>query len=79
MLPWTIRAAPAADGSRRRFLCVVATTMAGLTALPTAGFASVRGRGPKHPDPRPGITAAKVLPDSQVHNPDALPMFAMVR
>ena len=79
MLPSTNQAAPTADGSRRRFLRVALTALAASVGLPGAARATVLRRGPKHPTPRPGITAAKVLPDDKVHNPEALPMFAMVR
>jgi hypothetical protein len=38
------------------------------------------GRGPKtHPEPRPGITAAHVLPDSKLTDKSAAPVYAMVR
>ncbi|HSR14890.1 MAG TPA: PCYCGC motif-containing (lipo)protein [Gemmatimonadales bacterium] len=71
--------APTTDGSRRRFLSVALAVLAALLGRPASVRASGLRRGPKHPDPRPGITAAKVLADGQVHNPEALPMFAMVR
>lgn len=74
---------------RRRFL----TTLAALAAVaPLTGFARVADgcaamgrmptmRGPHpHPTPRPGITGAKVLTKAQLeHNPDAAPIFDMVR
>ena len=37
-------------------------------------------RGPRtHPEPRPGITAAHVLPDSKLTDKSAAPVYAMVR
>lgn len=36
--------------------------------------------GPRpHPEPRPGITSARVLPDSQLTDKSAAPVYAMVR
>lgn len=75
--------------SRRRFLTTLATLAA---AAPLTGFARVADecaampgmrhvRGPHpHPTPRAGITGAKVLTKAQLeHNPDAAPIFEMVR
>ena len=39
----------------------------------------MRVRKPKHPTPRPGITAAKVLPDASLTDRSAAPVYAMVR
>ena len=36
-------------------------------------------RKPKHPTPRPGITAERVLPDAKLIDKTAAPVFAMVR
>lgn len=44
----------------------------------------LRGRGPRtrdrHPEPRPGVTASRVLPASDLsEHPDAIPVFDLVR
>ena len=39
----------------------------------------MRVRKPKHPTPRPGITAARVLPDASLTDKSAAPVYAMVR
>lgn len=52
--------------SRRRFLALLAGC-AGALALSGRAAAGARPRSGRHPDPRPGITAANVL------KPDALP------
>ncbi len=67
---------------RRRFLTVcvgVIAAGAGLARpLRAAGLAGARGPG--HPTPRPGITAANVLPDAELADyPAALPAFQAVR
>ena len=54
---------------RRRFLATLGATLV-LVSAPRALLARARTTGTraagKHPDPRPGITAASVLPDDQV-------------
>ena len=59
--------------SRRRFLALVPVVLLARTAkaLPV--------RKPEHPEPRPGITAAHVLPDSRLTGKSAAPVYAMVR
>jgi hypothetical protein len=59
--------------SRRRFLFALAS----LTALPRPARAL---RVPlAHPDPRKGITAAKVLKAGELHTPEAAEYFEMAR
>ena len=69
--------------SRRQFLGFIPLV---LVARPMAAMAGRAGpslrsgrQHPKHPTPRPGITAAKVLPDSKVPDKGARRVFAMVR
>ena len=54
-----------------------------LAALPLALFAAraraMPARSPKHPTPRPGITAARVLPASKLHDKSLAAVYAMVR
>jgi len=67
--------------SRRHFVAVCCGLAAsGASAGPLWG-ASRRGRrDPGHPTPRPGITAANVLPDSElVDYPGARPAFEAIR
>lgn len=54
--------------SRRHFLVALAGVCAGAaaTARPLWASARIRTGDPKHPTPRPGITAANVLPDSEL-------------
>ena len=59
--------------SRRRFLA-----LAPLALLARPAWA-MGGRNPKHPTPRPGITAARVLPDAKLTEKSAAPVYAMVR
>ena len=66
--------------SRRRFLALL---LGGLGALSLPRHALARGAfgvaaGP-HPEPRPGITAARVLKADQVENPDIRTIFDKVR
>ena len=70
-----------APATRRRFVAVLLGSAAALAGLPVRAWGSSRlpGSGGTHPDPRPGITAAKVLPADQVHNLEARPVFDMVR
>ena len=71
--------------SRRRFLRPTASALLALAGLLRARPAEARGAvaalGPgKHPTPRPGIDASKVLRRSQLtEHPSAEPVFAMVR
>ena len=63
--------------SRRRFLALLPVA---LFARPVRAMgAPVRRDKPKHPTPRPGITAAKVLPDAKLTDTSAAPVYAMVR
>lgn len=59
--------------SRRHFLAL----------LPPLALArpawSLTPRRPKHPTPRPGITAAHVLADAKLTDRSLVPVFAMVR
>jgi hypothetical protein len=59
--------------SRRRFLALLPLTV---LARP-AGASGVRS--PKHPTPRRGITAARVLPEAKLTEKAAAPVYAMVR
>jgi hypothetical protein len=62
--------------TRRRFLALLP-----LVLLPSRASASgLRGRlGPRHPDPRPGVTAARVLPASRLTDKSVAAVFDMVR
>ena len=63
--------------SRRRFLAMVPLVV---LARPARAFGGARARQkPRHPTPRPGITAARVLPDAKVHDKSVIAVFAMVR
>ena len=79
---------PSDAESRRRFISRSATALlvlAGVARVRPAGaqgLATVVGRGisGKHPTPRPGIDASKVLTrDKLAEHPAAEPVFAMVR
>ena len=59
--------------SRREFVALIPLL---LLARPARALGV---RTPKHPTPRPGITAAKVLPDAKVHDKSVVAVFAMVR
>jgi hypothetical protein len=59
--------------SRRRFLALLPVA---LLARPAR---AMRVDKPKHPTPRPGITAAHVLPDTKLMDRSAAPVYAMVR
>lgn len=59
--------------SRRHFLAVLPVVL--LSRVARAGAV----RSPKHPTPRPGITAARVLPDAKLTDKSAAPVYAMVR
>ena len=59
--------------SRRRFLALIPVVL-------VARMAEARPvRKPKHPTPRPGITASRVLPDARLSDRSVAPVFAMVR
>lgn len=67
---------------RRRFLLTVAGLLVALFPGAPRGWArTVRRRGPgPHPDPRPGITAARVLTAEQLAEwSHAAPVFDLVR
>lgn len=68
--------------SRRQFLSMLPLVLVPrlARALPSGQdvWSTVSAR-PKHPEPRPGITAAKVLPDSVLHSPDAIAAFGLAR
>jgi Protein of unknown function with PCYCGC motif len=59
--------------SRRKFLAMIPLLV---LARP---IQAMRAWKPRHPTPRPGITAARVLPDSKVHDKSLVAVFAMVR
>jgi hypothetical protein len=63
--------------SRRDFLALLPIA---LLARPARAMAARRrDPNPKHPTPRPGITAARVLPDAKLTEKAAAPVYAMVR
>ncbi|MEO7711400.1 MAG: PCYCGC motif-containing (lipo)protein [Gemmatimonadaceae bacterium] len=61
--------------SRRHFV----VTLALLLGRPSRVRAAYGPLKPKHPEPRPGITAARVLRDDMLTDPSLAPVFAMVR
>lgn len=63
--------------SRRHFVAALLSP----AVLRLAGVSAACRRLPVvHPEPRPGVTAAKVLkPDALRDDPDAIPVFDMVR
>jgi hypothetical protein len=63
--------------TRRRFLALIPLAALALLARPRSLRAGTDG--PKHPTPRPGITAARVLPDAKLTEESAAPVYAMVR
>jgi hypothetical protein len=68
--------------SRREFLALLPAALlpTALLARPTRAMGARRlDPKPKHPTPRPGITAAHVLPDAKLTDKAAAPVFAMVR
>jgi hypothetical protein len=69
--------------SRRAFVLAGAGMLAAIAGLPAAADAHVRhprGRGPQHPDPRPGITGANVAAKEQLADvPALIPLFDSVR
>ena len=67
--------------SRRRFLGITASLVAGLL-LPrraSAAVAATAARGGPHPKPRPGITAAKLLSAEQMKGRAAEDAYEAVR
>jgi hypothetical protein len=69
--------------TRRSFVALLPAVLfarpaAAMRAKADPSLRSGRQRDPKHPTPRPGITAAKVLPDAKVEK-SARKAFAMVR
>lgn len=67
--------------TRRRFLQVIAAGIAAGWVSPRA-LAALRAARPaagKHPDPRPGIDASKVLPASALTEASAAPAFEDAR
>jgi hypothetical protein len=67
--------------SRRDLLRSAAVLLGGLAGLPRAGWAfAARPVGGPHPEPRPGITAAKVLTaEALAGHEDAMATFDKVR
>jgi hypothetical protein len=65
--------------SRRRFLAAFTCVAAGIAAAPQSLLAATARRG-VHPRPRPGITAARVVPAASLRNKKkASEVFDMVR
>jgi hypothetical protein len=64
--------------SRRRFLQLLLGGLAAAAGLPRRALARGAFPGP-HPEPRPGITAAKVLKAGQIDNPELRVIFDKVR
>jgi len=70
------------DASRRRFLGLLWAGLGALAVPPRqtlAGALPPRRPAEPHPDPRPGITAARVLPPDRIRNPEARPVYDLVR
>jgi hypothetical protein len=69
--------------SRRAFILTGTGMLAAIVGAPTLAHAHARnnrGRGPQHPDPRPGITGAKVATKEQLADvPALIPLFDSVR
>lgn len=67
--------------SRRAFLTLLPLLLAPrlARALPQARSGAAGRMGPQHPEPRSGITASNVLPDSALHSPEAIAVFGMAR
>jgi Protein of unknown function with PCYCGC motif len=61
--------------SRRRFLALAPLL---LLARPVRAMRASPQK-PRHPTPRPGITAARVLPDAKLPDKSVVAVFAMVR
>ena len=80
-MPLTLSPDAGTSFTRRRFLAVLPLMVLPASASGMLVRARRRGRrGPRqHPEPRAGITAARVLPDSQLTDKSAAPVYAMVR
>ncbi len=71
--------------SRRAFIFTGAGMLAAIVGAPALAHAHAharhaRTRGPQHPDPRPGITGAKVATKEQLKDvPALIPLFDSVR
>lgn len=69
--------------SRRAFIFTGAGMLAAIVGAPALAHAHARNpsaRGPQHPDPRPGITGAKVATKEQLEDvPALIPLFDSVR
>ena len=68
--------------SRRHFVVTLAVLLLGRPTRARADRMPRRPRmlrRPKHPEPRPGITAAHVLRDDMLTDSSLAPVFAMVR
>ena len=62
--------------ARRHFLAMMPLLLLG---RPARARADQVPRKPKHPEPRPGITSARVLRDGMLTDLSLAPVFAMVR
>ena len=62
--------------SRRHFVAMIPVLLLGRASRARAERVP---RKPKHPEPRPGITAARVLRDDMLTDLSLAPVFAMVR
>lgn len=62
--------------SRRHFVVTLSLLLLG---RPARTRADAMPRKPKHPEPRPGVTAARVLRDDMLTDLSLAPVFAMVR
>jgi len=69
--------------SRRAFIFTGAGMLAAIVGAPAVARAHAprpRARGPQHPDPRPGITGAKVATKERLEDvPALIPLFDSVR
>jgi len=69
--------------SRRAFIFTGTGMLAAIVGAPVLAHAHARdprARGPQHPDPRPGITGAKVATKEQLEDvPALIPLFDSVR
>lgn len=66
--------------SRRTFLSSLPLLLAPRLLAGMPGLRRAGARDPRpHPEPRPGITSAKVLPRSALHDAAAIAAFDMVR
>jgi hypothetical protein len=65
--------------NRRRFLATIPAALLALGGLRRTAHAAALLPAQPHPDPRPGITAAKVLAPGQLEHRTAAPVFDLVR